>query len=54
MITENDPNIMETCFKNGERHMKEKVVKLLLEHGKNKEGVCKALVLDLIKNVEAI
>ena len=26
MITENNPNIMELCFHNGEQHMKEKII----------------------------
>jgi hypothetical protein len=49
-----DPNIMELCFRNGERNMKEKVINLLLDNSQNKEGVCKALVLDLAKNVETL
>jgi hypothetical protein len=49
-----DPNIMELCFHNGERHMKEKVINLLLDNSQNKEGVCKALVLDLAKKVETL
>ena len=29
MLTDSDANIMEVCFHNGERHMKEKVIKAL-------------------------
>lgn len=54
MISDTDTNIMELCFHNGERHMKEKVINLLLDNSQNKEGVCKALVLELAKKVETI
>lgn len=29
MITDTDANMMELCFKNGEQHMKEKIILLL-------------------------
>jgi hypothetical protein len=31
MISENDTNIMELCFQNGEQHMKEKILNLIKE-----------------------
>lgn len=26
MVTDDNPNIMELCFRNGEQHMKEKII----------------------------
>ena len=54
MISDTDTNIMELCFHNWERHMKGKVINLLLDNSQNREGVCKALVLELAKKVETI
>jgi hypothetical protein len=54
MITDTDANIMELCFKNGERHMKEKIINMLMEH-KTKVGLaCHAHVVEIIKMVEAL
>lgn len=46
MITETDPNITEVCFHNGERYMKEKVVKALLN--RKKMFPCEADVIDCV------
>lgn len=54
MITDTDANMMELCFKNGERHMKEKIINMLMEH-KTKVGLaCHAHVVEIIKMVEAL
>lgn len=54
MITDTDVNIQEACFHNGERHMKEKIISMLMEH-KTKVGlVCHAHVVEIIKMVEAL
>jgi hypothetical protein len=49
MFTENNPNIMETCFHNGERHMKEKIVRMLLD--RRQMFPCEADVIDCILNM---
>ena len=54
MITDTDANIMELCFKNGENHMKEKVIAMLMEH-KTKVGLtCHVHVVEIIKMVEEL
>ena len=54
MITDTDANMMELCFKNGEQHMKEKIINMLMEH-KTKVGLaCHAHVVGIIKMVEAL
>ena len=49
-----DPNIMELCFHNGEQHMKEKVISLLMEHRTQVMGECHEHVVEIIKMVEAL
>jgi hypothetical protein len=44
-----DPNIMELCFHNGERHMKEKIINVLLNH--KKTFLREADVVDRILNM---
>ena len=54
MITDTDANMMELCFKNGEQHMKEKVINMLMDH-KTKVGLeCHTHVVEIIKMVEAL
>ena len=49
MITDTDANIMELCFHNGERHMKEKIVRVMLD--RKKMFPCEADVIDCILNM---
>ena len=44
-----DPNIMELCFRNGERHMKEKIARVMLD--RKKMFPCEADVIDCILNM---
>lgn len=54
MITDTDVNIQEVCFRNGERHMKDKVVSLLMDH-KTRVGLeCHTHVVEIIRMVEAL
>lgn len=54
MITDTDANIQEVCFHNGEKHMKEKVISMLMDH-KTKVGLeCHTHVVEIIKMVEAL
>ena len=54
MLTDADTNIMELCFRNGERHMKEKIIDMLMEH-KTQVGLsCHVHVVEIIKMVEAL
>ena len=54
MITDTDANIQEACFHNGERHMKDKVISMLMEH-KTKVGLaCHIHVVEIIKMVEEL
>ena len=49
-----DPNIMELCFRNGEAHMKEKVIALLMEHKTCPTGFCHEHIVYLIQEVERL
>jgi hypothetical protein len=49
-----DPNIMELCFHNGERHMKEKVITMLQDVLDQADGFCMIDVAGVIKAVEDI
>lgn len=54
MLTEENPNIMELCFHNGEQHMKEKIIGKLMDHKIQVKGVCHAHVVEIIKMVEEL
>jgi hypothetical protein len=47
--SEADPNIMEMCFHNGERHMKEKIASVMMD--RKKMFPCEADVIDCILNM---
>jgi hypothetical protein len=47
--SEADPNIMELCFHNGERNMKEKIASVMLD--RKKMFPCEADVIDCILNM---
>lgn len=47
-------NISEMSFHNGEAHMKEKIINLLMEHKTQVKGVCHAHVVEIIKMVEGL
>lgn len=47
-----DPNIMELCFHNGERHMKEKVITMLQDILDQEDGLCLIDLSEVIKAVE--
>lgn len=47
-----DPNIMELCFHNGERHMKEKVIAVLQDVLDQANGFCMIDGYGVIKAVE--
>ena len=50
--SEADHNIMELCFHNGERHMKEKVITMLQDVLDQANGFCMIDVSGVIKAVE--
>jgi hypothetical protein len=50
--SESDPNIMELCFHNGERHMKEKMITMLQDVLDQADGFCMIDVAGVIKAVE--
>ena len=51
---ENDPNMAELCFRNGEAHMKEKVIAMLMEHQTCTDGVCHRHIVDIIQKIERL
>ena len=54
MITDNDVNIQEVCFRNGEEHMREKVIAMLMDHKTWSDGVCHAHIAEIIRKVERL
>lgn len=52
--SDDDHNIMELCFRNGEAHMKDKIIARLMEHKTKVKGVCHAHVVEIIKMVEGL
>ena len=54
MISDTDTNIMELCFHNGEQHMKEKVINVLMEFGSETEGIAKFAANILIMKVKEL
>ena len=52
--SENDPNIMEMCFRNGERHEKDKIIAVLKDVLEQAEGPCMIDVENFIKIVEEL
>lgn len=51
---ESNPNIMEVCFRNGEQHMKEKVISILMDHQVCKDGSCYRCIADIVRKVESL
>lgn len=51
---EADPNFMELCFRNGEAHMKEKTISLLMEYKTKAEGICHAHITEIIRRVQSL
>lgn len=51
---ETDMNIMEMCFRNGEKNMKEKVVSMLMDHKTWSDGVCHHHIAEIIRKVECL
>lgn len=51
---ESNQNIMELCFRNGEQHMKEKVISVLMDHQVCTDGVCHRHLVDIIRKVESL
>lgn len=51
---ESDPNLMELCFRNGEKNMKEKVISMLMDHKTWSDGVCHAHIAEIIRKVECL
>lgn len=51
---EENPHIMELCFRNGEDHMREKVIALLMEHKTCPTGFCHEHIVYLIQEVERL
>lgn len=49
---ENDPNMAELCFRNGEAHMKEKVIALLMESKLFAKGMCHECTAAIIQKIE--
>ena len=54
MITDNDVNIQEVCFRNGEEHMREKVIAMLMDHKTWSDGECHAHIAEIIRKVERL
>ena len=52
--TDDNPNIMELCFHNGEQHMKEKIIEMLMDQKTKVKGVCHAHVVEIIRMVEGL
>jgi hypothetical protein len=46
-----DPNIMELCFKNGERHMKEKVCRELTRIAEHMPCITLAQAIQLLEGL---
>lgn len=51
---ESDPNFMELCFRNGEAHMKEKMISLLMEYKTQADGTCHAHIAEIIRRVQSL
>lgn len=51
---ENDPNMAELCFRNGEENMKEKVIALLMDHKVCTDGVCHRHITQIIQKIEKL
>lgn len=51
---EKNHNIMELCFQNGEAHMKEKVIALLMSNKTKPHGLCHNHIVYLIREVERL
>lgn len=49
-----DPNIMELCFHNGERHMKEKILKLLVGYSRASGNTFGPVYEHIISEVEKL
>ena len=47
-----DPNMAELCFRNGEAHMKEKVIAMLMDQQTCADGICHKRIADTIRMVE--
>lgn len=54
MITENNVNIQEACFHNGEQHMKEKIIAALTNIKTQVETSCHVYVGDIINVIEKL
>ena len=51
---ESNPNLMELCFRNGENHMREKVIAMLMDHRAWSDGVCHHHIAEIIRKVECL
>lgn len=51
---DDNPNIMELCFRNGERNMKEKVITMLQDILDQEGGLCRIYLSEVIKAVEVL
>ena len=51
---EKSPGLQEACFRNGEKHMKEKVIAMLMDHKTKPSGFCHGHIVQLIKQVESL
>lgn len=47
-------DMAELCYRNGEQHMKEKIISKLMEHKTKVKGACHSHVVDIIKMVEGL
>ena len=54
MITDTDANMMELCFKNGEQHMKEKIIAALTKIKTQVETSRHVYVGDIINVIEKL
>lgn len=54
MLTNDNHNIMELCFHNGEDHMKEKVVNVLMEMRTHVSGVQYAQLTQILEKVRGL
>lgn len=51
MITDDNPNIMELCFHNGEQHMKEKMISQLRSVAGSMTCITLAQVIKIVEDL---
>lgn len=49
-----EQEMIELCFRNGEKHMKQKVIGILMDQKTKPNGFCHDHIVQLIKQVESL